>query len=73
MRPSCKMRNVDVVGVLPRSVLPSSCDLCLELDTSCALDPKHWRYQLYFWDGELKVGVAPRIKVIKTNIYGIDQ
>ena len=35
------------------------------------LDRKHWRYQLYFWEGELKVGIAPRIKVIKTNIYGI--
>ena len=35
------------------------------------LDSKFWRYQLYFWEGELKVGVALRIKVIKTNIYGI--
>ena len=35
------------------------------------LDSKHWRYQLYFWEGELKVGVAPKIKVIKTHIYGI--
>ena len=34
------------------------------------LDSKYWRYQ-HFWDGELKVGIAPRIKVIKTNIYGI--
>ena len=35
------------------------------------LDSKHWRYQLYFWDNELKVGVAPRIKVIESVIYGV--
>ena len=35
------------------------------------LDSKHWRYQLYFWDGELKMGIAPRIKVVKTVIYGV--
>ncbi len=35
------------------------------------LDKKHWRYQLYYWDGELRMGVAPRLKVIKTAIYGI--
>ena len=35
------------------------------------LDSKHWRYQLYFWNGELKMGVAPQIKVVKTVIYGV--
>ena len=35
------------------------------------LHKKHWRYQLYFWDDELRVGIAPRVKVIKTNIYGV--
>ena len=35
------------------------------------LDSKHWRYQLYFWDGELRMGIAPRIKVVKTVIYGV--
>ena len=35
------------------------------------LDKAHWRYQMYFWEGELKVGVAPRLKVIKTAIYGV--
>ena len=35
------------------------------------LDSKHWRYQIYFWDSELKVGIAPRRKVITTNIYGV--
>ena len=28
-------------------------------------------YQLYFWEGELKVGITPRLKVIKTAIYGV--
>ena len=32
---------------------------------------KHWRYQLYFWDDELRGGIAPRVKVMKTNIYGV--
>ena len=35
------------------------------------LHKKHWRYQLYFWDDELRIGIAPRVKVIKTNIYGV--
>ena len=35
------------------------------------LDSKHWRYQLYFWNNELKVGIAPRIKVVKTIMYGV--
>ena len=35
------------------------------------LDKAHWRYQLYFWEGELKLGIAPRLKVIKTAIYGV--
>ena len=35
------------------------------------LDPKHWRYQLYFWNDELKVGIAPVIKVVETVIYGV--
>ena len=35
------------------------------------LDKKHWRYQLYYWDEELRLGVAPRLKAIKTAIYGI--
>ena len=35
------------------------------------LDKKHWRYQLYFWDDQLREGVAPRWKVILTAIYGV--
>ena len=35
------------------------------------LDSKHWRYQLYVWDGELKVGIAPKLKVILTNVNGV--
>ena len=35
------------------------------------LDSKHWRYQLYFWNGELKMGVAPTPKVVKSVIYGV--
>ena len=35
------------------------------------LDSKHWRYQLYFWNNELKVGVAPVKKVVISTIYGV--
>ena len=35
------------------------------------LDKKHWRYQLYLWDEQLRVGVTPRWKVVKTAIYGV--
>ena len=35
------------------------------------LDECHWRYQLYLWDPELRVGVPPVWKVIKTLIYGV--
>ena len=35
------------------------------------LDSAHWRYQLYFWNDELKLGVEPRLKAIKTAIYGV--
>ena len=35
------------------------------------LDSKHWRYQLYFWEGELKMGIAPQPKVVKSIIYGV--
>ena len=35
------------------------------------LDKKHWRYQMYLWDGELRVGVAPRWKTVRTAIYGV--
>ena len=35
------------------------------------LDKKHWQYHLYLWDGELRVGIKPRTKVIKTAIYGV--
>ena len=35
------------------------------------LDKAHWRYQLYFWEDELKLGISPRLKVIKTAIYGV--
>ncbi len=35
------------------------------------LDKRHWQYHLYYWDNQLRVGVKPRIKVIKTAMYGI--
>ena len=35
------------------------------------LEPSHWKYQLYFWVDDLQPGVQPRIKVIKTLIYGV--
>ena len=34
------------------------------------LDKKHWKYHLYFFDQKLRLGVRPRIKVIKTAMYG---
>ena len=35
------------------------------------LDERHWRYQLYYWQEELKVGVPPKLKAIKTAMYGM--
>ena len=35
------------------------------------LDKMHWQYQLYLWEDELRVGVPPVWKVIKTAIYGV--
>ena len=35
------------------------------------LDKKHWKYQLYLWDDKLRVGIAPRAKVIKSAIFGV--
>ena len=35
------------------------------------LDKKHWKYQLYLWDDKLRLGIAPRIKVIKSAIFGV--
>ena len=31
----------------------------------------HWRYQLYLWENELRVGTPPLWKVIKTLIYRV--
>ena len=35
------------------------------------LDPCHWRYQLYLFSEQLKIGDDPKWKVIKTLIYGV--
>ena len=35
------------------------------------LDEVHWQYQLYYWDEQLRPGVKPVMKVIKTLIYGV--
>ena len=35
------------------------------------LDESHWRFQLYLWDEQLRPGVEPEWKVIKTLIYGV--
>ena len=35
------------------------------------LDEEHWCYQLYLWQNELNLDLEPRIKVIKTLIYGV--
>ena len=38
---------------------------------SVAMEKRHWRYQLYWWDENLDPTKAPRTKVIKTCIYGL--
>ena len=38
---------------------------------SIALDEDHWCYQLYLWQEKLDVAQEPRIKVVKTAIYGV--
>ena len=35
------------------------------------LHEDHWNYQLYFWNKDLDPKVGPKIKVIKTLIYGV--
>ena len=35
------------------------------------LDEQHWPLQLYLYSSELKVGVAPEVKVVKTMAYGV--
>ena len=35
------------------------------------LDQTHWRFQLYLWQRNLEPSVEPKIKVIKTLIYGV--
>ena len=35
------------------------------------LDKSHWQYQLYLWSKNLLPSIDPKIKVIKTLIYGV--
>ena len=35
------------------------------------LEPEHWCYQLYYFHSELDPEEKPKLKVIKTLIYGI--
>ena len=35
------------------------------------LDESHWRFQLYLWDDDLRVGVAPKWKIVNSLIYGV--
>ena len=35
------------------------------------LDENHWCYQLYLWDDDLDPKKEPKVKVIKTLIYGV--
>ena len=35
------------------------------------LEKEHWRYQLYLWHDQLDPNAEPRLKVIKTCIYGV--
>ena len=38
---------------------------------SVVLNKKFWRFQLYWWSDNLALNEEPRIKVIKTCIYGV--
>ena len=38
---------------------------------SLYLDKSHWRFQLYLWNEYLDLNVPPRVKVLKTPIYGV--
>jgi hypothetical protein len=38
---------------------------------SVVLDKKFWRFQLYWWSSNLGLNEEPKIKVIKTCIYGV--
>ena len=46
------------------------CDI-QKMYNAIRLDKAHWRYQMYLWENELKVGSRPFWKVIKTLIYGV--
>ena len=35
------------------------------------LDKPYWRFQLYLWEKDLDPKIEPKIKVIKTCIYGV--
>ena len=35
------------------------------------LDEDHWCYQMYLWENDLNPTKDPRIKIIKTLIYGV--
>ena len=45
-------------------------DVCKMYNT-ILLDEDHWCYQLYLWDDDLDPNTEPRVKVIKTLIYGV--
>ena len=38
---------------------------------SIRLHEDHWNYQLYLWDKDLNPKLEPKIKVVKTLIYGV--
>ena len=45
-------------------------DVCKMYNT-IHLEEAYWCYQLYLWDDDLDVNNEPRVKVIKTLIYGV--
>ena len=38
---------------------------------SVRLHPSHWRYHMYLWSEDLKPETPPKLKVLKTFIYGV--
>ena len=46
------------------------CNICKMYNT-IGLNEDHWCYQLYFWDNNLNQEREPKVKVIKTLIYGV--
>ena len=56
------------------SWLANVCAYCTDIQkmyNSIRLVERHWCYQLFLWDDELRANIIPIINVIKTLIYGV--